>query len=71
MSASSSQRRVQQRTQVDIKATKSRTENRQVLLEQNVVRADVMVAPFSFIDEMIQENHWQFLTTAHALCILD
>jgi hypothetical protein len=30
-------------------------------MERNVIRADIMVAPFSFIDEIIRENRWQFL----------
>lgn len=32
-----------------------------MLIEHNVVRADVMVAPFDFIDHLIQENHWCYL----------
>jgi hypothetical protein len=36
-------------------------ENRQLLIEQNVMRADVMVAPFDFINQLIQENHWAYL----------
>jgi hypothetical protein len=53
MSASSSQCKVHQGTE----ATRAKVENRQVLIEHNVVRADVMVAPFDFIDHLIKENH--------------
>jgi hypothetical protein len=28
-------------------------ENRQVIIERNVVRADVMIAPFDFINQLI------------------
>jgi hypothetical protein len=61
MSASISQCRVRQRTEVGLEATRAKVEHRQVIIERNVVRADVMVSPLSFIDQMIQENHWQFL----------
>jgi hypothetical protein len=43
-----------------LEATRARVEHRQVIIERNVIRADVMVSPFSFIDQMIQENHRQF-----------
>jgi hypothetical protein len=43
MSSGSSQRR----------ATRARTENRQVILERNILRADTMVAPLDFIAKMI------------------
>jgi len=36
-------------------------ENRQVIPEMNIVRADIMVAPLDFIAEMIQANHWGYL----------
>jgi hypothetical protein len=32
-----------------------------VLIEQNVVRANVMVVPFDFIDQLIRENHWGYI----------
>ncbi len=45
MSASSSQCRVHQRTEEGLEATRAKVENRQVLIERNVVKAGVMVAP--------------------------
>jgi len=50
MSARSSQRRVHQRTEEGLEATRVKVENRQMLIERNVVRDDVMVVPFDFID---------------------
>jgi hypothetical protein len=50
MSSSSSQCRVHRRTKTDLEATRARVEHMQVIIEGNVVRADVMVPPFSFID---------------------
>jgi len=50
MSSSSSQGRVRQRTEAGLEATRAMVEHRQVIIERNVVRADVMVPPFSFID---------------------
>jgi hypothetical protein len=49
MSAGSSQRRVHQRTEAGLVANRARIENRQAILERNVVRADVMVAPLEII----------------------
>jgi hypothetical protein len=54
MSSNSSQNRVRQWTEASIEATKAREENRQVIIERNVVKANVMISPFSFIDQMIQ-----------------
>jgi hypothetical protein len=61
MSASSSQRRVRQRTEEGIAATKVRIENRQAIPERNVVQADVMVAPLDIIANIIQTYHWRYL----------
>jgi len=36
-------------------------ESRQVILEPNIVKADVMVTPLNFITQMIQDNHWGYL----------
>jgi hypothetical protein len=48
-------------TNEEIAATKARMENRQVILERNILRADIMVAPLDFIAQMIQDNHWGYL----------
>jgi hypothetical protein len=52
---------VKQRTDEGIAATRARMETRLVIIERNVLKADVMVLPFDFIDQMIQENHWDYL----------
>jgi hypothetical protein len=50
MSADSSQRRVCQRTEEGIVASRARIVNRTVISKRNVVRADVMVAPLDVIN---------------------
>jgi hypothetical protein len=32
-----------------------------MIIERNILRADVMVPPFDFIDQLIRENHWDYL----------
>jgi hypothetical protein len=61
MSSGSSQRRVRQRTEEGIVATKVRMETRQAILERNILWADIIVAPLDFIAQMIQDNHWGYL----------
>jgi hypothetical protein len=46
MSANSSQHRVGQRTEEARTASLAKVENRQTVPERNVLRADVMVAPY-------------------------
>jgi hypothetical protein len=53
MSSSNSQRKVRQRTEEDIVATKARVENRQAIPERSVVRTYIMVAPLDIIYEII------------------
>jgi hypothetical protein len=53
MSAGNSQRRVKQRTEEGIAASKARIANRPAIPERNVVRADVLVAPLDVIDDII------------------
>jgi hypothetical protein len=36
-------------------------ESRQVILERNIIREDVTVAPLDFIAQLIQDNHWRYL----------
>jgi hypothetical protein len=45
MSASSSQRKDRQRMEEGIAATRARVETRSVIIERNVLRADIMVPP--------------------------
>jgi hypothetical protein len=61
MSASSSQRRVLQRIEEGLEASKARVETKPVIIERNIVRVDVMIPPFDFIDRLIRENHWDYL----------
>jgi hypothetical protein len=57
MSASSPQRRVRQRTEEDVVASKAKIMNRPVIPDRNIVRADIMVSPLDGIHEMIQTYH--------------
>jgi hypothetical protein len=61
MSACSSQRRVRQRTEEGIAASRARIANMAVILERNVIRADVMVAPLDVINDFIQTYNWGYL----------
>jgi hypothetical protein len=36
-------------------------ENRQAILERNVLRADAMVVHLDFIADIIRDNHWGYL----------
>jgi hypothetical protein len=40
-----------------IVATRAKVETKPVIIERNVLRADVMVPPFDFIDQLIRKNH--------------
>jgi hypothetical protein len=53
MSSGSSQHRVRQRTKEGIATTRARVETRPMIIERNVLRADVLVPPFDFIDQFI------------------
>lgn len=61
MSASSSQHRVRQRTEDGIGPTRARVETRIVIIERNVLKVDIMAPLFDFIDQLIRENHWDYL----------
>jgi hypothetical protein len=61
MSASSSQRRVRQRTEEGNAASRAKIANRSVIPKRNVVRADVMVGPLDVISEIIQTYNWGYL----------
>jgi hypothetical protein len=54
MYVNSSQRRVHQRIEEGIVASRARIANRTVILERNVVKADVLVAPLDVINDIIQ-----------------
>jgi hypothetical protein len=61
MLASSSQRRVRQRTKEGLEKTRAKVETRLVIIERNIVKTDIMIPPFDFIDRLIRENHWDYL----------
>lgn len=63
MSAISSQRRVQQRTEAEQNELQAKIMDRIVIAERNVVRADIMVPPLSSIHETIQHYQWTYLYT--------
>jgi hypothetical protein len=54
MSASSPQRRVRQKIEENVAASRAKIMNRAVIPEGNVVRADIMVAPLDDIHQIIQ-----------------
>jgi len=57
MSASSPQRKFQQRTDGELATLRAKIMNRSVTAEKNVVRADIMVAPLDSIHDIIQTYH--------------
>jgi hypothetical protein len=61
MSASSPQRRVQQKTDGDRAALRAKIMDRPVIAKRNVVRSDIMVAPLDSIHDTIQTYHWGYL----------
>jgi hypothetical protein len=63
MSAGSPQCRVRQRTEGDRAALRAKIIDRPVIVERNVVRSDIMVAPLDSIHDTIQTYHWGYLHT--------
>jgi hypothetical protein len=61
MSVGSSQRKVCQRIEEGIVASRARIANMAVILETNVVKADVFVAPLDVINDNIQTYNWGYL----------
>jgi hypothetical protein len=61
MYTSSSLHKVRQRAEEGIAASKARVETKTVIIERNFLRADIMAPPFDFIDQLIRENHWNYL----------
>jgi hypothetical protein len=68
MSTDSSRLSVRQRTDEGLAANRARMEARQVIPEWNAVRANVLVAPLDFIDQIIRDNHWSYLY--HYACLV-
>jgi hypothetical protein len=61
MSVSNSQRRVRQRTDEGIAASRAKISNRPVIPERNVVRADILEALLDVISEILQTYNWGYL----------
>jgi hypothetical protein len=57
MFAGSPQRRVHQRIEEDVAASKAKIMNRPIIPKRNVFRADIMVAPLDDIHQIIQTYH--------------
>jgi hypothetical protein len=61
MQSGSSQRRARQRKKEGMTGTRARVATRLVIIERNILRTDVIVPMFDFIDQLIQDNHWDYL----------
>jgi hypothetical protein len=61
MSAKCSQRKVCQRTEKGVAASRAKIANKPIIPERNVLKADVMVAPLDVIFEIIQTYNWGYL----------
>jgi hypothetical protein len=61
MSASSPPHRVRQRTVEDRAAIQTKTMDRIVIAERNVIRSDIMVPPLDSIHAIIQAYNWGYL----------
>jgi hypothetical protein len=55
------------RSKSEIAATRARIEQRTIIIERAVVRQDVMVSPFDFIDHIFQKNQWQSMYTCNTV----
>lgn len=55
------------RSIAEVDAEKAKIDTRTTMIERAVIRQDTMVAPFKFIDEIIQENGWQNLCLSHTI----
>jgi hypothetical protein len=55
------------RSKSDIVAARARIEQQTIIIEQAVVRQDVMVSPFDFMDHIFQENNWQSTYTCNTV----
>jgi hypothetical protein len=63
MSTGSPQRRVRKRIEGNRAALRAKIMDRPIIVERNVVRSDIMVAPLDSIHDTIQTYHWGFLHT--------
>jgi len=52
-------------SKTEIAIAKARIEHRTIVIERAVVRQDVMVPPFNFINQIFQENKWQSMYTCN------
>jgi hypothetical protein len=55
------------RSKSEIVAARARIELRTIIIERVVVRQDVMVSPFDFMDHIFQENKWQRMYTCNTV----
>jgi hypothetical protein len=55
------------RSKSEIAATRARIEQRTIIIERAIVRQDVMVSPFDFIDHIFQKNQWQSMYTCNTV----
>lgn len=53
------------RSKIEITAARTRIKKWTIVIERVVVRQDVMVRPFNFIDQIFQENGWQSMFTCN------
>jgi hypothetical protein len=53
------------KSKADIVAARVRIEKHTIVIEQVIVRQDVMVLPFDFINQIFQENGWQSMFTCN------
>jgi hypothetical protein len=65
----SSQGRVRQRIEEERIAFQAKIMDRNVIVERNVVRADIMVPPLDRIYETIQTYHWGYLYTCACIVL--
>jgi hypothetical protein len=55
------------RSKSEIATARARIEQRTIIIEQAVVRQDVMVSPFDYMDHIFQENNWQSTYTCNTV----
>jgi hypothetical protein len=60
-----SQGRLRDRTKEEIASAKAKIKKRTIVIERVVIRKDVMVAPFDFINQIFQKNGWQSMFTSN------
>jgi hypothetical protein len=65
MSENEPQGRLRKRIKAKIATTRGKIEKRKIVMVRAVVRQDVMVAPFTFINQIFQENGWMSMFTSN------